>query len=236
MTGERFLIPSAGQPTTEGQAFLELEPGTVTDVNREMRGGTVTNFFPDVTFEAVPFGPITVGAFDPSTGCTGTTAPQTGRVFLETTPTPGRLHFCNGVAWMRAGEFEGALPGADIAVDDPTYPSVVTVTGPAAPHGPVARMVIITQPTTNLTGVVEVEFRDEAGNRVTTGPGSSRSIAVSLDPANGLLIGDLSQRASAGRVRFDLEVFRSGTYRLRFTSDGLAPLLSNSFTNPAGAS
>lgn len=237
VTSERFLIPSAGQPTTEQQAFLELEPGTVTDVNREMRGGIVTNFFPDVTFEAVPFGPITVGTFDASTGCTGTTALQTGTVFLENTQNLGRLHFCNGVAWMRAGEFEGDLPGADIGVDDPSYPSVVTATGPAAPHGPAALMVIVTQPTTDLTGVVEVEFRDGAGNRVTTGPGSSRSIAVSLEPANGLLIGDLSQRASAGRVRFDLEVFRNGTgYRLRFRSDGLAPLLSDSFTVTAGVS
>jgi len=240
-TRERFQVPSAAQRTGEGEAFLELEPGTVTDVNREMRPGVAspTFFFPFVTFEAIPFGDLIVDLITDRPACSGVDEAITGRIFLA--PLARELFFCNGEAWMRGGVFSGIVPaaGTTIPPTDPRYPATLVVTGPAAAHDPATQLVIVRQPVNDLLGVTEVELRDASGRRVTTGADSSRRITAALDPANGLLIGELSHRASAGRVRFlagDLEVFREATgYRLRFSADGLPSVTSELFDfTPSG--
>ena len=230
-TRERFLVPNARQRTGENEAFLELEPGSVLDVNSEVRPAVPSPafFFPFVTFEAVPQGAILVDAVRPSCPSSAPTV-VAGTVFLEL--PSGTLSFCNGADWMSAGTFQGDIPPAGtLAPTAPDYPSVITVTDPAGAHGPATQIVVVSGPTPDGTGKVGVvvELRDDVGRRVTTGAGSSRSIQVALDPAGGLLIGDLSQRASAGRVSFDLEVFKNGTYRLRFSADGLPNRFTGNF-------
>ena len=240
-TGETFLVPSLDQRTALGQeTFVELEPGSPTDMNREIRGVDGNGdpypfFFPFVTFEAVPLGDVTVDVIANRPACTGVSAAVTGTVFLAVTvpATTAQFSYCNGEEWMSAGEFDGAAPaaGSTIQRDDADYPAVVTAVGPAATHGPASQLVFVQQPTNDLPSSVIVELRDAQGRRVTTGAGSSRSVSIALNPAGGLLLGELTQRASAGRVVFDLDVFLNGSgYRLRTSADGITTRSSNSFT------
>ena len=233
-TGERFLVPSQAQ-LTDGAAetFVELEPGSATDMNREMRGTPGADegfFFPFTTFTGVPNGEIVVEA---SAGRPACVASFAGRVFLDA--DTGLLAFCNGADWMSAGAFSGTVPpaGTPIAVGDVDYPATVTVVGPPGTHGPATQLVFITQPTNGLPGDVVVELQDQFGRRVTTGPGSDRTIVLSLQPAGRLLLGELALSASAGRATFSgLEVFvkDTGSLRLRASAEGLTSVLSVSFT------
>lgn len=239
-TGQTFLVPNdEHRADLTDETFVELEPGSPTDMNREMRGQDGVDdgfFFPFDEFEAVPFGDVAVDVVANRPACTGIGAAVTGKVFLETDTGLGQLSYCNGVAWMKAGEFAATVPaaGSTIAPNDPDYPAVVNVVGPSAAHGPATRLVIITGPVAELNADVVVELQDAQGRRVTTGTGSSRSITVSLDPARGLLLGEAAVRASAGRATFDLEVLLNGTYTLRFGAEGLTTVRSSSFSVASG--
>ena len=235
LTRERFLVPSADQRTSGAeQTFVELEQGSATDMNREMRGTVVEGpgeafFFPFTTFIGVPNGPILVDELTNRPNCV---VGLTGRVFLDA--DSASLAFCNGATWMSAGEFQGTVPaaGEEIAVDAVDYPATVRVVGPPGAHGPATQLVFVTQPTDGLSGHVEVELRDDLGRRVTTGPGSNRTIVLSVQPAGRLLLGELSLQASAGRATFsDLEIFvkNSDDMQLRAAADGLPSVLSNTF-------
>jgi len=237
-TGERFLVPSLEQTTADaGRAFVELEPGSTTDMNREMRGNTGATegfFFPFTTFTGVPNGAIVVDVSGARPTCDAAFA---GRVFLDSVSRA--FAFCNGAAWMNTrGQFAGTVPvpPSTIAVGSADYPESLTVFGPAAAHGPATQLVFVTQPTDGLGQPVSVELRDQFGQRVTTGPGSSRTIVLSVQPARRLLLGELALQASAGRATFSpLDIFEEDAFscmRLRASAEGLTSVLSVAFRVP----
>jgi hypothetical protein len=243
-TGEVHRIPNPGQRTSDdNRVFLVLEPGTATDVNREMRGAigaTQGFFFPFVTTLVRPTGPITADLLSERPSCTQARA---GEVYLAV--GAAELSYCSGADWGRAGPFEGTEPalGTQLQPGDADYPGLLTVFGPAAPHGPAAKLAFLAQPlsttwqlaTESATlGTITVELQDEQGLRITTGPAASASVALTLVPSGGVLSGETAIGASAGRASFTgLRVARASSagsaYALRADGFQLPSVNSSPF-------
>ncbi len=237
-TGEVRLVPDAtvGQRTVDGQDFLELEPGTATDVNRELGGptGAAQGFFvPNVAFDIRPAGTILIV---PGGVATFPTVPSVNLPVgtVRGSETDQRLHFFNGEAWMPAGDL--VLPAdpdsTDLLPGDPNYPVSLRVTGAPARHGQPARLEFFDQPPGTLQweqffgdelvqgaripGRIRVRILDAQGRQVTTGRFSSAAVELGLDPSAGELGGELTADALAGVATFrDLRVAVAGEgYRL----------------------
>ena len=227
-TGEVHRVPNQRQPTTDDRAFLVLEPGTTTDVNREMRGAigaTQGFFFPFITYDIFPRGPIVADVLTQRPTCTQSRA---GEVYVVT--DFGQQSYCDGADWRRAGDFLGTDPAAGTVLvpGDEDYPERITVVDEAGPHGPATQLVFLSEPqdatwelaTESATlSTVTVELQDEQGRRITSGAAASASVSLSLLPSSGGLSGGTALRASAGRASFaGLQVARASsagsTYRL----------------------
>ena len=246
ITGQVHRIPdrTVNQTTDEGAAeFLELEPGTATDVNRELRGaiGATQGFFvPNVAFEIVPRGDIVVVADPVSSFPTTGIGPGTVRGSIADT----RFVYFDGAKWMEASD-AGEISGEPrtITAGDEEYPVTLRVVGEPAAHGPPAELVFVTQPSdvtwqlANGAGTladVIVELRDAEGRRVTTGPSSSAPLTVSLNIAGAGLDGRLVRPALAGRVTFSGLTIAGASavgveYRLRADALALPTASSDGF-------
>jgi alpha-tubulin suppressor-like RCC1 family protein len=116
--------------------------------------------------------------------------------------------------------------GGTDSSDGPSGPGPETPTEPEPDH-----LAFIAQPTDEPLGVVfgplQLEILDADGGRVT---GSAVQVEITLESAagQGTLRGTTSRSSVDGVVSFpDLWIDRSGTYRLRGTSIGLGPALSD---------
>ncbi|MCY3018821.1 MAG: hemagglutinin, partial [Planctomycetota bacterium] len=104
------------------------------------------------------------------------------------------------------------------------------------------RLAFITQPSNpttagvTMTPAVQVEVRDQFGNRVTTAS-DSITVAIGVNPAGGTLSGTTTVNAASGVATFSgLSIDKSGVgYTLPATGAGLLSATSNSFAINAAA-
>ncbi|WP_225413721.1 FG-GAP-like repeat-containing protein [Stigmatella hybrida] len=230
-TGYRLSASAGSLPAVQSEPFDigPLEPSldkTTVEVSKspvvadDVDSTTLTVTARDGLNNPVPGQAVTVavsGSDNTLQAASGTTGPD-GRFTTTLRSTKAETK-----------EVQAALNGAAV----PQRPQVVFIAGPAQ------KLVFATQPPSSVPAGalldIAVQVLDAHGNAVTSATGA---VALALEAGNGATLGGTTSQAPAsGLATFgDVNVQKAGTgYRLRATSAGLVPAVSEPFSVTAGA-
>ncbi|SEM96704.1 Ig-like domain (group 1) [Stigmatella aurantiaca] len=230
-TGYRLSASAASLPA------VQSEPFTIAPLEPSLDKTTVEVSKSPVVADDVDFTTLTVTARDglnnPVPGQAVTVAVSGSDNTLPaasgTTGPDGRFTTTLRSTKAETKEVQATLNGTAV----PQRPQVVFIAGPAQ------KLVFATQPPSSAAAGalldIAVQVLDAHDNVVT---GATAPVALALDASNGATLeGTTSQVPASGLATFgDVNVRKAGTgYRLRATSAGLTPAVSEPFSVTAGA-